>query len=164
MNNTKKAKTLHGKQAIAAIEKKEDRKLSYKERRVVMLEGYVDGVYTDTKGIKTSGVGQTGKWLKKSFEQSFKYHEQLTEKLVPSYNGLDEALQAELVQSTYRGDLGLSPNAVALFNKGNYTDAARAFLRNNEYEDEFTPKQIKERMLATAKAMAACAETAWVLT
>tara|TARA_R110000782_G_scaffold253767_1_gene341991 strand:- start:68 stop:550 length:483 start_codon:yes stop_codon:yes gene_type:complete len=160
MNNTKKAKTLHGKQAIAAIEKKEDRKLSYKERRVVMLEGYVDGVYTDTKGIKTSGVGQTGKWLKKSFEQSFKYHEQLTEKLVPSYNGLDEALQAELVQSTYRGDLGLSPNAVALFNKGNYTDAARAFLRNNEYEDEFTPKQIKERMLATAKAMAACAETA----
>tara|TARA_R110000744_G_scaffold188452_1_gene307821 strand:- start:245 stop:727 length:483 start_codon:yes stop_codon:yes gene_type:complete len=159
MNNTKKAKTLHGKQAIAAIEKKEDRKLSYKERRVVMLEGYVDGVYTDTKGIKTSGVGQTGKWLKKSFEQSFKYHEQLTEKLVPSYNGLDEALQAELVQSTYRGDLGLSPNAVALFNKGNYTDAARAFLRNNEYEDEFTPKQIKERMLATAKAMAACAET-----
>ena len=160
MNNTKKAKTLHGKQAIAAIEKKEDRKLSYKERRVVMLEGYVDGVYTDTKGIKTSGVGQTGKWLKKSFEQSFKYHEQLTEKLVPSYNGLEEALQAELVQSTYRGDLGLSPNAVALFNKGNYTDAARAFLRNNEYEDEFTPKQIKERMLATAKAMAACAETA----
>tara|TARA_R110000824_G_scaffold3098_1_gene14194 strand:+ start:3427 stop:3909 length:483 start_codon:yes stop_codon:yes gene_type:complete len=159
MNNTKKAKTLHGKQAIAAIEKKEDRKLSYKERRVVMLEGYVDGVYTDTKGIKTSGVGQTGKWLKKSFEQSFKYHEQLTEKLVPSYNGLEEALQAELVQSTYRGDLGLSPNAVALFNKGNYTDAARAFLRNNEYEDEFTPKQIKERMLATAKAMAACAET-----
>jgi GH24 family phage-related lysozyme (muramidase) len=159
MNNTKKAKTLHGKQAIAAIEKKEDRKLSYKERRVVMLEGYVDGVYTDTKGIKTSGVGQTGKWLKKSFEQSFKYHEQLTEKLVPSYNELDELLQAELVQSTYRGDLGLSPNAVALFNKGNYTDAARAFLRNNEYEDEFTPKQIKERMLATAKAMAACAET-----
>ena len=151
---------MHGKQAIAAIEKKEDRKLSYKERRVVMLEGYVDGVYTDTKGIKTSGVGQTGKWLKKTFEQSFKYHEELTAKLVPSYNGLAEALQAELVQSTYRGDLGLSPNAVALFNKGKYTDAARAFLRNNEYEDEFTPKQIKERMLATAKAMAACAETA----
>ena len=52
-------KTLHGKEAIKAIESKEDRKLSYKERRVVMLEGYVDGIYTDTKGIKTTGVGQT---------------------------------------------------------------------------------------------------------
>ena len=47
----KKAKVLHGKQAIAAIEKKEKRELSYKEKRVVELEGYVDGIYTCTKGI-----------------------------------------------------------------------------------------------------------------
>ena len=159
-----RVKTLHGKQAIAAIEKKEGRKLSYKECRVVVLEGYVDGIYTDTKGIKTSGVGQTGKWIKKSFEESFKYHEELTVKLVPSYHKLSEELQAELVQSTYRGDLGLSPNAVALFNKGKYTEAAREFLRNKEYENEHTPKQIKERMLATANAMAACEVAVWVQT
>jgi len=149
----KKAKVLHGKQAIAAIEKKEKRKLSYKECRTVELEGYVDGIYTCTKGIKTTGVGQTGKWLTKSFKESFKYHEDLTKKLIPSYDELPEKLQAELVQSTYRGDLGGSPSAVALFNKGKYILSAREFLRNDEYEDENTPKQIKDRMVATAKAI-----------
>jgi len=149
----KKTKILHGKQAIAAIEKKEKRKLSYKECRVVELEGYVDGIYTCTKGIKTTGVGQTGKWLTKTFKESFQYHEKLTEKLVPTYKKLPEKLQAELVQSTYRGDLGGSPSAVALFNKGKYIESAREFLRNAEYEDEDTPKQIKNRMVATAKAI-----------
>ena len=149
----KKTKILHGKQAIAAIEKKEKRKLSYKECRVVELEGYVDGIYTCTKGIKTTGVGQTGKWLTKTFKESFQYHEKLTEKLVPTYKKLPEKLQAELVQSTYRGDLGGSPSAVALFNKGKYIESAREFLRNDEYEDEDTPKQIKDRMVATAKAI-----------
>lgn len=149
----KKAKVLHGKQAIAAIEKKENRELSYKEKRVVELEGYVDGIYTCTKGIKTTGVGQTGKWLTKTFKESFEHHEDLTRKLIPSYDELPETLQAELVQSTYRGDLGGSPNAVALFNKGKYIASAQEFLRNAEYEDEDTPKQIKDRLVATAKAI-----------
>tara|TARA_R110000737_G_scaffold252213_3_gene261726 strand:- start:19 stop:519 length:501 start_codon:yes stop_codon:yes gene_type:complete len=150
---TKKAKVLHGKQAINAIEKKEKRKLSYKECRVVELEGYVDGIYTCSKGVKTTGVGQTGKWLTKTFKESFQYHEKLTKKLIPTYNKLPEKLQAELVQSTYRGDLGGSPSAVALFNKGKFILAAQEFLRNDEYEDEDTPKQIKDRMVSTAKAI-----------
>ena len=150
---TKKAKVLHGKQAINSIEKKEKRKLSYKECRVVELEGYVDGIYTCSKGVKTTGVGQTGKWLTKTFKESFQYHEKLTKKLIPTYNKLPEKLQAELVQSTYRGDLGGSPSAVALFNKGKFILAAQEFLRNDEYEDEDTPKQIKDRMVATAKAI-----------
>jgi len=40
-----------------------------------------------------------------------------------------------------------------LFNKGKYILSAREFLRNDEYEDEDTPKQIKDRMVATAKAI-----------
>ena len=150
---TKKAKVLHGKQAINAIEKKEKRKLSYKECRVVELEGYVDGIYTCSKGVKTTGVGQTGKWLTKTFKESFQYHEKLTKKLIPTYNKLPEKLQAELVQSTYRGDLGGSPSAVALFNKGKFILAAQEFLRNKEYENESTPQQIKDRMVSTAKAI-----------
>tara|TARA_R110000803_G_scaffold72948_2_gene136660 strand:+ start:957 stop:1457 length:501 start_codon:yes stop_codon:yes gene_type:complete len=150
---TKKAKVLHGKQAINAIEKKEKRKLSYKECRVVELEGYVDGIYTCSKGVKTTGVGQTGKWLTKTFKESFQYHEKLTKKLIPTYNKLPEKLQAELVQSTYRGDLGGSPSAVALFNKSKFTESAREFLRNKEYENESTPQQIKDRILDTAKAI-----------
>tara|TARA_R110000803_G_C11855043_1_gene306385 strand:- start:89 stop:598 length:510 start_codon:yes stop_codon:yes gene_type:complete len=147
-------KTLHGKEAIKAIEKKENRTLSYKERRVVTLEGYVNGVYLDSKGIKTTGVGQTGKWLDKTFKQAFKHHELLTKRLIPTYHKLPETLQAELVQATYRGDLGQSKNAVALFNKGKYTESAKEFLRNKEYENEKTPKQIKNRILAVAKAIA----------
>ena len=150
---TKKAKVLHGKQAINAIEKKEKRKLSYKECRVVELEGYVDGIYTCSKGVKTTGVGQTGKWLTKTFKESFQYHEKLTKKLIPTYNKLPEKLQAELVQSTYRGDLGGSPSAVALFNKGKFILSSREFLRHKEYENENTPKQIKERILAVSRAI-----------
>ena len=149
----KKIKVLHGKQAIEFIEKKEDRILSYKERRVVELEGYVDEVYKCTSGVNTRGVGQTGKWLNKTFEESFKYHEKLTKKLIPSYNKLPETLQAELVQATYRGDLGCSPSAVTLFNKGKFILSSREFLRHKEYENENTPKQIKERILAVSRAI-----------
>ena len=80
----KKIKVLHGKQAIKFIEKKEDRILSYKERRVVELEGYVDEIYKCTSGVNTRGVGQTGKWLNKTFEESFKYHEKLTTRNITS--------------------------------------------------------------------------------
>ena len=141
---TKKAKVLHGKQAINAIEKKEKRKLSYKECRVVELEGYVDGIYTCSKGVKTTGVGQTGKWLTKTFKESFQYHEKLTKKLIPTYNKLPEKLQAELVQSTYRGDLGGSPSAVALFNKGKF--------KNIRYYESDFGEQVKAKQILTKSA------------
>ena len=79
---------LHGDEAVAAIEKLEGRKLSPREVRTVHLEGFVPDVYLDSKGIPTYGVGQTGEWMKKSFGESFKHHEDLTRGMIPSYDKL----------------------------------------------------------------------------
>lgn len=150
---TNKKKVLYGNDAINAVEKLEGRKLSPIEKRVVVLEGFVPDVYLDTKGIPTFGVGQTGEWVDKSFGESFDYHEDLTRKLIKGYDELPEELKAELVQATYRGDLGGSPNTRLLFNEGKYKEAAEEFLNNNEYKAKDTPQSIKDRMFAVAQAM-----------
>lgn len=142
----------HGADAIREVEKKEG-SLSYKEKRIVILEGYVDGVYTDTKGIKTSGVGQTGKYMNISVKNSIAKHEEITRKLIPYYNKLPEYLQAELLQATYRGDLGYSPNFIKLFNEGKYKEAAAEFLDHKEYKNANTKQQIKERIKAVSDAV-----------
>lgn len=144
---------LHGDKAVAAIEKLEGRKLTPKEVRTVHLEGFVPDVYLDSKGIPTYGVGQTGKWMKKSFGESFQHHEDLTRGMIPSYDKLPEYLQSELTQATYRGDLGMSPTARKLFNAGKYKEAAKEFLDHAEYKDPKTPAQIKRRIESVSRAM-----------
>jgi len=145
---------LHGQDAIAAVSQLEGRELSPKEQRVVMLEGFVPEVYEDTKGIKTYGVGQTGKWINKTFGESFAHHEDRTRKHIKNYDKLPEWLQAELVQAEYRGDLGMSPTFRKLFNAGKYKQAASEFLDHAEYKDPNTPDQIKGRLESVAKAVA----------
>ena len=141
-----------GSDAIKKVEAIEG-ELTDAQKRVVELEGYVDTPYYDTKGIVTSGVGQTGEFIKKGFKASYKEHEDRAEDKIPSLKTLPEELQAELIQAEYRGDLGLSPKAVRLFNSGDYIGAASEFLSNDEYLNANTPKQIKDRMKAVADAM-----------
>jgi len=148
----------YGKEAIKEVEKIEG-PLSNKEKRIVILEGYVDGVYLDTKGIPTSGVGQTGKYMNMSAKDSIAKHEDKTRKLIPSYKKLPEYLQAELLQATYRGDLGDSPNFRKLFNEGKYEEAATEFLDHKEYKDANTKQQIKERIKAVSDAVLKYAAT-----
>ena len=128
-------KRYYGKEAIAQVEKKIGRPLTYKEKRVVEEEGYVDGTYKDTKGILTAGVGQTGKYMGKSFDETFKDHEETARRLIPDYDLLPEAIQGELVQAAYRGDLQQSPKFRKLFNAGKYKEAAKEFLDNADYRD-----------------------------
>lgn len=144
---------LYGQDAIKAVSQLEGRPLSPKEQRVVMLEGFVPNVYKDTKGIETYGVGQTGKWINKSFGESFAHHEDRARKAIPDYDKLPEYLQSELVQAEYRGDLGMSPTFRKLFNKGKYKEAATEFLNHEEYLDPDTPSQIKQRLESVAKAV-----------
>ena len=150
----KEPKKLHGTQAVDRMEKELGRPLSTGERRIVVEEGYVDGRYLDTKGVETSGVGQTGDYKGKTFEETYNAHVKRAKDRVPQWASLSEDLQVELIQSEYRGDLGASPAAVALLNAGDFEGAAREFLVNEEYKNPATPDSIKARMRATANALA----------
>jgi len=122
-----------GKNAITQVELKENITLNKKQKRVVELEGFVDGFYRDTKNILTYGTGQTEKYFNSGFKEAFKAHEDETKNLIPNYLNLNEDVQAELVQLAYRGDLQQSPRFRTLFNKGKYKEASQELLNHNEY-------------------------------
>jgi GH24 family phage-related lysozyme (muramidase) len=158
------SKTYHGNAAVRQVRKNLGRDLTNLEKRIVMIEGYVAGEYRDTvrskkhpKGVRTSGVGQTGDWIEKGFPAALEHHVQRAKKRVTNYDNLPEYMQNELVQSEYRGDLALksgrTSKAVNLFNKGEYSEAADEFLRHDEYLNPDTSSGIKERLKATSDAM-----------
>ena len=142
----------YGDTAVKIVESKEG-KLTPAEKRVVQEEGYVAGPYWDTKKIVTSGVGQTGKWMKKTFKESFKHHEDITRGLTKDYDTLPDYLKSELVQSVYRGDWTKSKDTRGLFNQGNIRMSAEEFLDHEEYLDPRTPQQIKNRIRSVSDAL-----------
>lgn len=115
------------------------------QKYVVEHEGYVDGVYEDTKGIKTSGVGQTGKYMDMSFKDSYDEFIQLTKSYIPSYDTMSESRQKALMSLAYRGDLKLSPTFRDLVNEGKFDEAAIELLNHEEY------KQLKQKEKETGK-------------
>ena len=133
------------------------RPLTLAETRVVQEEGYAEGCYKDTKGIRTCGVGQTGIWIKRGFEASFAHHVLRVRNRIPRFAKFPLEVQAELIQSEYRGDLGISPKALQLLNAGQYHKASIEFLNNDEYRDPMTSRGIRGRMEATANAIASLA-------
>lgn len=143
----------HGKAACDALEAKEGILLTDMERRVVMVEGYSDKPYKDTKGILTSGVGQTGEWLNKPFRDSFNHHADRCAARFPDWRLFPSYLKTELVQSDYRGDLGLSPKACDHVRNGRWEVAAGEFLDNAEYKNPATPEGIKKRLRALHYAL-----------
>ena len=150
---SKPGKVLRGDQAVQLVEVLEGRPLNEKEKRVVREEGFATAAYYDNKRIPTFGVGQTGEYIKKGFKASFDAHEAMTRRMIPSYDSLPEYLQAELVQSTYRGDLGFSKTTRKLFNQGKYEAAAKEFLNHDEYKDKNTSPGIKSRIKSVSDAI-----------
>lgn len=113
---------------------------------LLSLEGYRSEPYRDTKGILTSGVGQTGIYRDMTFHQAYKAHKYRAMARFPQWESFRSDLRAHLIAAEYRGSLGGSPNTVRLINEGKWQDAAREFLRNDEYLDPATPAGIKKRM------------------
>ena len=144
---------LHGEQAVKTVESREGRQLSPIERRIVLEEGFVPTIYKDSKGIPTYGVGQTGKWITKGFTATVRHHIERVRQRLPMYDQFPEFLKEELVQSEYRGDLGLSPKAMDLMTQGRYEQASKEFLDNAEYKNPKTSQGIKRRMKSTADAI-----------
>ena len=67
-------KVHYGQDAVNKVTEREGH-LTPPMEAVIREEGFVDGVYEDTKGIKTSGVGQTGGYMNMSFREAFLDHE-----------------------------------------------------------------------------------------
>ena len=151
-----KDNTYHGEAAVKQVELQEGRPLTYKEKVVVNDEGYVNGLYPDTKGNMTGGVGQTKEFLNMTFDETLQAHERRIKsdpKKLPDYDSYPEWLQAELLSADYRGDIGQSPLAMEYARAGQWEKAAIEFLDNDEYLHPDTPKSIKARMRRTAAAM-----------
>jgi GH24 family phage-related lysozyme (muramidase) len=127
---------LHGADAVRKAEEVLGRPLTYIEKRVVEEEGYSESPYDDfggTKTTKTQGFGQTGEFIGMSFEDTLEVHVDRVRRLIPSYDKLPEELQAELVQSAYRGGITGSPKAVDLINSGDWEGASKEFLDHENY-------------------------------
>ena len=138
---------LHGKEAIKKVSENLGRPLTNMEKRIVELEGYATRPYKDTKGKLTFGVGQTEEFIEKGFPASLEEHVNRTRALINNFDKLPEAVQIELVQGTYRGDIPGSPTFRKLFNSGKYEEAAKEFLNHGEYK-----KYLKKRQGGDKKA------------
>ncbi len=142
-----------GRKAIAEVEKREDIKLTDKEKHIVKLEGFVDRKYYDKKKVVTYGVGQTGEFMNKTVRESIQQHEKELAVVLPKYSSLHETVQKHLLASYYRGMIQLSPRFQKLFNTGKFTEAADEFLRADDYLDKDAEPGVKKRMEATSDAV-----------
>lgn len=135
----------YGKDAVAKVEEQEG-KLTFVQAFIVQHEGYSTGAYDDTKGIVTSGVGQTGKYRDMSFKDVFALMQKEICDLILCYPVLDVRVKAVLMSAMYRGDLQQSPRFRELFNSGRLIEASEEFLDHKEYKDPTTPSGIKKRL------------------
>ena len=159
VDSTVDKEVYYGSDAIAQVEGNIGRPLTYAEKRVVEEEGYVATPYTDTKGITTQGVGQTGQWIEAGFEAAFAHHVDRARTRIPNLDEYPEDLQAELIQAEYRGDLGHSPTFLKLLNQGNYAQASQEFLDNNDYRNsKLTGSGVHKRMKRVSDAVSSYAE------
>jgi GH24 family phage-related lysozyme (muramidase) len=146
-------KIYYGDDAVKKVEEIEGVSLSLPQRRVVEEEGFVEGVYKDSKGIDTLGVGQTGKYMDMSFLESYAEHEEYARRVLVHWDLYPEYLQAELMSAVYRGDLQQSPKFRRLLNQCRYEEAAEEFLNHKEYFSDTTPPSIKRRLEKVSAAV-----------
>jgi GH24 family phage-related lysozyme (muramidase) len=130
----KSNKIYAGKAAVKQVVAAEGA-LTPQQEHLVMLEGYASGEYSDTKGIKTTGVGQTGKFAKMPFKQVYDIHVKRAQSRVGGFKDLPVYVRQELVQAEYRGDLAGSPKFLAKLNARDYKAAAEEFLDNEDYRE-----------------------------
>jgi hypothetical protein len=168
-------KYYQGDDAVDKLEDDLGRTLTAEEKRIVALEGYVDGFYYDSKNVLTRGVGQTGKYAEgpyahSKFNSAFKEHVKRAEKHIPNLNTYSPEARAEIIQAEYRGDLGqgkkfrqklnaadkvyADPNMLSPYTNYSYKDAATEFLDNKDYRDaKKSGSGVANRMEAVANAV-----------
>lgn len=122
---------------------------------IIEWEGYTDGVYQDTKGIETTGVGQTGRYATMPFPEVFYAKKQELLSYTPNLSSLPDEVQDALLVANYRGDWAGSPKTRALFEDREYKKAAKEFLDNEDYRRG--PEGIRKRFEYVAEKIASLA-------
>lgn len=123
----------HGKAAVRKVRERWPDQWHPLMSYVVLEEGYTDGVYYDTKGIPTYGVGQTASLAHLEFPEVFNRKLQQIKHHIPNYTKLPGKVQGALLSAHYRGDWLSSPLTRKLFDQGLYREAAEEFLDNDDY-------------------------------
>lgn len=130
-------KRLHGNQAVKAAQQ------YYGEpvidpiaEHIIQEEGFVPGIYKDTKGIDTEGVGLTAGNIGKNFftEVMPKYVKRAMA-IDPTYVKLPEETKKALVSMVYRGDIKASHKTAKYIKAGEYEKAAKEYLDHDDYRN-----------------------------
>ena len=127
-------KVYHGSQALVKVAEKFNLTCIPEDMaQLILHEGFCEEFYEDDKGVRTTGVGQTGKYAYLPFPIVYEMFKDKAIQLTPGYTNLPPEVQAAILSATYRGDWKQSRRTRALFNKGEYLLAAKEFLNNEEY-------------------------------
>ena len=127
-------KVYHGSQALAKVAEKFSLTCIPEDMaQLILHEGFCEEFYEDDKGVRTTGVGQTGKYAHLPFPIVYDLFRTKAAALTPNYAQLPPKVQAAILSATYRGDWRQSKKTRELFNKGEYLLASKEFLNNAEY-------------------------------
>ena len=130
------------------------------EEVIANFEGIRTEVYTDTKGLKTVGVGFddvfsgkksiTRDQALKLFAETLKDKVQTTKRLIPNYDNLPGNVQTALVNAVFRGELKSTHKTVKFINSGEWDKVADEYLDRGDYREASKPgsksRGIKTRM------------------
>lgn len=102
---------------------------------IIAEEGFSDGEYDDTKGISTTGVGQTGEFQGKDFfREVMPVFKERARKITPLFDQLPENVQVGILSAVYRGDLKPSHKTAQLIRDGKWAEAAKEYLDHGDYK------------------------------
>lgn len=128
-------RTYYGKDAVKKYEEMSGTTLNKAQKRIVELEGFVNGYYKDHKGILTYGVGQTGEYIQKGFQAAFEDKRDFVENIFGPSGIIGEEMSTELIQLAFRGDIKTSHLWVKMFNEGDFQGASVELLNHKEYKE-----------------------------
>ena len=154
------SKIYYGKEAVQRVKEIYGSQITDSMVPIIMEEGFADGMYLDTKGIPTYGVGQTARYTSLPFPEVFDRKLKQLKNVVRDYDSLPNNVKDALMIAHYRGDWFNSPQTARLFSLGKYAEAAKEFLDNDEYRRAaiYGPMGLKKRFERVAKALASMEE------
>jgi len=104
-------------------------------RHLIHDEGFLPYEYEDDKGVKTYGVGQTGKWRNMDFfKEVVPAFENEARAIVPQYDRLSDEQRSAILSAVYRGDLQRGHNTAKLLAEGKGAAASTEYLNHADYK------------------------------
>ena len=107
----------------------------------------------DIKNTKEVDIGLSDEHRDALRDYHISEKREVVRKQIPNFDNLPAELQAQLIQSAYRGGITGSGDTIDFINAGKWEEAAEEFLKHDEYLgfiDKGETNSITERMEALA--------------